>query len=129
MNAKSRISVLIVGAGPVGLTMAAELARYQIPIRIIDKSSARTDKSKAVTLWSRSLELLDRAGNAEILFQPACGCMPRISLPTASIWRGLISMAFVRPTPSHFRFPNPKPNASWKSAFSRSASESTATSN
>jgi 2-polyprenyl-6-methoxyphenol hydroxylase-like FAD-dependent oxidoreductase len=65
MNAKSGISVLIVGAGPVGLTMAAELARYQIPLRVIDKSSARTDKSKAVTLWSRSLELLDRAGNAE----------------------------------------------------------------
>ena len=57
--------MLIVGAGPVGLTMAAELARYQIPVRIIDKSSARTDKSKAVTLWSRSLELLDRAGSAD----------------------------------------------------------------
>jgi 2-polyprenyl-6-methoxyphenol hydroxylase-like FAD-dependent oxidoreductase len=65
MNAKSRTSVLIVGAGPVGLTMAAELARYQIPVRIVDKSSARTDKSKAVTLWSRSLELLERAESAE----------------------------------------------------------------
>jgi 2-polyprenyl-6-methoxyphenol hydroxylase-like FAD-dependent oxidoreductase len=65
MNTKSRTPVLIVGAGPVGLTMAAELARYQIPVRIIDKSSARTDKSKAVTLWSRSLELLDRAGSAD----------------------------------------------------------------
>jgi 2-polyprenyl-6-methoxyphenol hydroxylase-like FAD-dependent oxidoreductase len=65
MNAKSRTPVLIVGAGRVGLTMAAELARYQIPVRIIDESSARTDKSKAVTLWSRSLELLDRAGNSE----------------------------------------------------------------
>src|ERR1700752_943739 len=65
MKAESRIPVLITGAGPVGLTLAADLARYQIPVRIIDKSSARTDKSKAVTLWSRSLELLDRAGRAE----------------------------------------------------------------
>jgi 2-polyprenyl-6-methoxyphenol hydroxylase-like FAD-dependent oxidoreductase len=54
--------VLIVGAGPVGLTMAAELARYGVSTRIVDKSAARTDKSKALVLWSRTLELLDRAG-------------------------------------------------------------------
>jgi hypothetical protein len=39
--------------------------RYQVPLRIIDKSPARTDKSKAVTLWSRTLELLERAGSAD----------------------------------------------------------------
>ena len=54
--------VLIVGAGPVGLTMAAELARYGVPVRIVDKAAERTDKSKALVLWSRTLELLDRAG-------------------------------------------------------------------
>ena len=56
--------VLIVGAGPVGLTMACELARYGAPLRIIDKADQRTDKSKAVVVWSRTLELLDRAGLA-----------------------------------------------------------------
>ncbi|HTR43654.1 MAG TPA: FAD-dependent monooxygenase [Pseudomonadales bacterium] len=55
-------TVLIAGAGPVGLTMAIELARYGIPLRIIDKAPARTDKSKALVVWSRSLELLERAG-------------------------------------------------------------------
>ena len=54
--------VLIVGAGPVGLTMAAELARYGVSVRIVDKAAQRTDKSKAIVLWSRALELLDRAG-------------------------------------------------------------------
>jgi 2-polyprenyl-6-methoxyphenol hydroxylase-like FAD-dependent oxidoreductase len=54
--------VLIVGAGPVGMTMASELARYQVPVRIIDKAPQRTDKSKALVLWSRTLELLDRGG-------------------------------------------------------------------
>jgi 2-polyprenyl-6-methoxyphenol hydroxylase-like FAD-dependent oxidoreductase len=54
--------VLIIGAGPVGLTMAAELARYGVSVRIVDKSAQRTDKSKAVVLWSRTLELLDCAG-------------------------------------------------------------------
>ena len=56
--------VLVVGAGPVGLTMAAELARYGISVRIVDKAAARTDKSKALVLWSRSLELIDRMGCA-----------------------------------------------------------------
>ena len=42
--------VLIVGAGPVGLTMACELARYRVPLRIIDKSASRTDKSKALAV-------------------------------------------------------------------------------
>ena len=55
-------AVLVVGAGPVGLTMAAELARYGVPVRIIEKAAGRTDKSKALVIWSRTLELLDRAG-------------------------------------------------------------------
>lgn len=57
-----KAAVLVVGAGPVGLTMAAELARYGVPVRIVDKASRRTDRSKALVLWSRSLELIDRTG-------------------------------------------------------------------
>jgi 2-polyprenyl-6-methoxyphenol hydroxylase-like FAD-dependent oxidoreductase len=53
-------NVLIIGAGPVGLTLATELARYRTPVRIVEKSAQRTDKSKALVLWSRTLELLDR---------------------------------------------------------------------
>src|SRR5277367_5807501 len=55
--------VLIAGAGPVGLTMASELARYGLSVRIIDKNEARTDKSKALVLWARTLELIDRMGS------------------------------------------------------------------
>jgi 2-polyprenyl-6-methoxyphenol hydroxylase-like FAD-dependent oxidoreductase len=54
--------VLIAGAGPVGLTMACELARYGLTVRVIDKNSGRTDKSKALVLWPRTLELMDRMG-------------------------------------------------------------------
>ena len=56
--------VLVVGAGPVGMTMASELARYGVPVRIVDKAAERTDKSKALVVWSRTLELLDRGGGA-----------------------------------------------------------------
>ena len=60
-------NVLVVGAGPVGLTMAAELARYGVSVRIVDKAAHGSDKSKALAIWSRTLELLDRAGCATAL--------------------------------------------------------------
>jgi 2-polyprenyl-6-methoxyphenol hydroxylase-like FAD-dependent oxidoreductase len=44
------------------LTTAIELARYGVSVRIIDKAPERTDKSKALVIWSRTLELLERAG-------------------------------------------------------------------
>ena len=58
----AKVNVLISGAGPVGLTMANELVRHGISVRIVDKSAERTDKSKALVLWSRTLELFDHAG-------------------------------------------------------------------
>jgi len=56
--------LLIVGAGPVGMTTASELVRYGVPVRIIDEATERTDLSKALVLWSRTLELLDRGGGS-----------------------------------------------------------------
>ena len=40
--------VLIVGAGPTGLTAALELSRLGIPVRIIEKQSAPATTSRAV---------------------------------------------------------------------------------
>ena len=56
------IPALVVGAGPVGLTMASELARHGVPIRIVDRNAVPSDKSKALAVWSRTLELLDDMG-------------------------------------------------------------------
>jgi 2-polyprenyl-6-methoxyphenol hydroxylase-like FAD-dependent oxidoreductase len=55
-------NVLIAGAGPVGLAMAADLARFGVSVRLVEKAPERTDKSKALVLWSRTLELMDRMG-------------------------------------------------------------------
>jgi 2-polyprenyl-6-methoxyphenol hydroxylase-like FAD-dependent oxidoreductase len=57
--------VLICGAGPVGMTMASELLRFGLNVRIVDAAPARTDKSKALVLWSRSIELLEPSGLSE----------------------------------------------------------------
>ena len=52
--------VLIAGAGPVGLTTAAALVRQGLSVRIIAKRPQASDKSKALVVWSRTLELLDK---------------------------------------------------------------------
>ncbi len=54
--------VLIVGAGPVGLTMAIELSRFGVDVRLIELRPQPTDTSRALVVWSRTLELFDRAG-------------------------------------------------------------------
>ena len=58
-------SALIVGAGPVGLTLALALDRRGVPVRIIDSAATRTDTSKALVLWPRTLEMLDIEGCAD----------------------------------------------------------------
>ena len=55
-------AVLVAGAGPVGLTMAMALKRLGVDVRIVDPAPERTDKSKALVIWPRTLELLDVQG-------------------------------------------------------------------
>ena len=57
--------VLIVGAGPTGLTAATLLARYGVDFRIIDKNAHAAKKSKALGVQARTLELWDKLGLAE----------------------------------------------------------------
>ncbi|MFD5368353.1 FAD-dependent monooxygenase [Streptomyces sp. NPDC127103] len=54
--------VLIVGAGPVGLSAAAELRRHGVRCRLVDRLPARLPYAKAVGIQPRTLELWDRMG-------------------------------------------------------------------
>jgi 2-polyprenyl-6-methoxyphenol hydroxylase-like FAD-dependent oxidoreductase len=49
--------VLVVGAGPVGLTMAAELARHGIRPRIIDRLKQPLPYCRAIGVTPRTLEV------------------------------------------------------------------------
>lgn len=62
---------LVVGAGPVGLTMALELQRLGLCCRIVDKTAEATDKSKALVVWGRTLELLEASGEVRRDFYSA----------------------------------------------------------
>jgi 3-(3-hydroxy-phenyl)propionate hydroxylase len=54
--------VLILGAGPVGLTLANELARRGVPPVILDKAPSIREVSKALILHVRTQEALSRVG-------------------------------------------------------------------
>ncbi|MFE5759621.1 FAD-dependent monooxygenase [Streptomyces massasporeus] len=63
--------VLVVGAGPVGLTAAAELRRQGVTCRIIDRLPARLPYAKAVGVQPRTLELWDRMGMVRAALEAA----------------------------------------------------------
>jgi 2-polyprenyl-6-methoxyphenol hydroxylase-like FAD-dependent oxidoreductase len=57
--------VLIIGAGPSGLMMAAQLLRYGIQPVIIDSRQGPTQQSKALAVQARSLEIYRQLGIVE----------------------------------------------------------------
>ncbi|GAA0640366.1 FAD-dependent monooxygenase [Kutzneria viridogrisea] len=59
--------VLIVGAGPTGMTLANELLVAGVSTVVVDKLSQRSDLSKAGGVQSRTLEALDQRGLLEPL--------------------------------------------------------------
>lgn len=60
-------TVLIIGAGPVGLTLACEMARRKVPFRMIERSAMPPQGSRAKGVQPRSLEILNDLGIAEEL--------------------------------------------------------------
>jgi 2-polyprenyl-6-methoxyphenol hydroxylase-like FAD-dependent oxidoreductase len=63
----SGLDVLVVGAGPTGLALASQLARWGVRFRIIDKRPDRAQESRALAVQPRSLELLQSIGLGERL--------------------------------------------------------------
>jgi hypothetical protein len=57
--------VLVVGAGPTGLVLAAELLARGINVRIIDQGDGVALQSRAIGIHARTLEVLDTMGQAE----------------------------------------------------------------
>ena len=60
-----RHPVAIVGAGPVGLALALELARWGTPSVLLDDNDVVSVGSRAICWSKRSLEILDRLGVGE----------------------------------------------------------------
>ncbi|HET8660513.1 MAG TPA: FAD-dependent monooxygenase [Micromonosporaceae bacterium] len=63
------LDVLVVGAGPTGLTLGLQLHRFGARVRVVDRLPDRVNQSRAVVLQPRSLEVLAGSGVAEEMLE------------------------------------------------------------
>jgi 3-(3-hydroxy-phenyl)propionate hydroxylase len=69
----ARHSVLIVGAGPIGMTAALVLARYGIRSVLIDRKDTFNDGSRAICIARPSMHILERIGAVAPFVEKALG--------------------------------------------------------
>lgn len=65
MGGTINTDVLIVGAGPTGLSLACQLIRHGVDFRIVEKSAGVTPYSKALGVHARTLEIYEQMGVAQ----------------------------------------------------------------
>ena len=58
----SDVNILVVGAGPSGLALAAELRRRSRDVLVIDRQPAGANTSRAAVIHARTLEMLEPLG-------------------------------------------------------------------
>src|SRR3712207_2533234 len=61
----ARHPVVVVGAGPVGLTAAVDLALHDIPVVLLDDADRIGEGSRGICYAKRTLEIWDRLGVGE----------------------------------------------------------------
>jgi 2-polyprenyl-6-methoxyphenol hydroxylase-like FAD-dependent oxidoreductase len=64
---KHDVDVLVVGAGPTGLTLALELRRHGVSCRVVDQNEGPSAWSKAQIVHARTLEVFEDMGVVEPL--------------------------------------------------------------
>jgi 3-(3-hydroxy-phenyl)propionate hydroxylase len=60
-----RRPVVVVGAGPVGLALAIDLAQRDVPVVLLDNDNTLSTGSRAICFAKRTLEIFDRLGCGE----------------------------------------------------------------
>jgi 2-polyprenyl-6-methoxyphenol hydroxylase-like FAD-dependent oxidoreductase len=63
--------VLVAGAGPVGLSLAVDLARRGIAVRVIDTLAQPTAESRAIVVHSRTLDHFEALGVLDAIMERA----------------------------------------------------------
>ena len=98
-----KTQVVIIGAGPTGLSLAVQLLRYNIGFIIIEKNERPTHLSKAMVVQARTLEIFQEAGIAATALkegQETTGLnmfykgKQKVALNLGDIGKGLSSFTF-----------------------------------
>ena len=88
-NTEQSTTVLIVGAGPTGLTLACELVRRGVSCRIVDAAPGPQPGSRGKGVQPRSLEIFDDMGIGDRVLAHGRMAMPiRITAPDGRVKLG-----------------------------------------
>lgn len=82
MAQDQNLPILIIGAGPTGLTAALELSRRNIPVRLIERREGPSPLSRAVGLMPGSMEIFKNCGVETAIRKEA------LEVEALDIWRG-----------------------------------------
>jgi 2-polyprenyl-6-methoxyphenol hydroxylase-like FAD-dependent oxidoreductase len=63
------LDALVVGAGPTGLSLAAQLQTFGIRFRLVDRATDRAHESRALAVQARTLELFQQLGLGQKLVE------------------------------------------------------------
>jgi 3-(3-hydroxy-phenyl)propionate hydroxylase len=94
-----RHPVIVIGAGPVGLVAAIDLAQRGVPTVLLDDAGRIGEGSRAICFAKRTLEIFDRLGVGERMMAKG------VTWKTGKIFRGddLLSAFELLPEPGHRR--------------------------
>jgi 2-polyprenyl-6-methoxyphenol hydroxylase-like FAD-dependent oxidoreductase len=101
---KTETDVVIVGAGPTGLSLACQLIRFGVDFIIVDRNEGPTPYSKALAVHARTLEIYEQLGLSQTAIERGAvaevvrlieGGEVRAELDFGDIGKGLSPYPFV----------------------------------
>jgi 2-polyprenyl-6-methoxyphenol hydroxylase-like FAD-dependent oxidoreductase len=98
-------SVIIVGAGPTGLTLAVDLARREIPFRLIDAAGGPFQGSRGKGIQPRTLEIFEDLGVIDSILN-AGGPYPKFRVHAGPLSFRAGSLGSSKPSTECVPYPN-----------------------
>jgi 2-polyprenyl-6-methoxyphenol hydroxylase-like FAD-dependent oxidoreductase len=92
-GAEAPLDVLVVGAGPTGLALAAQLRAHGAGVRVVDRQADRVHESRALAIQPRTLEVLSGLGISRTLLERGNQAVQmRLHLGTRTVRAGLFDI-------------------------------------
>ena len=86
MNDRPSTDVIVIGAGPTGLTLACDLSRRGFAVRIVERDPTPNRATRAKTIQPRSLEVLDDLGAVDHVLRHGVAKLPmRFHEPSGAV--------------------------------------------